>query len=83
MTQDVTIIVNGVPRRVAADLTLAVALWQLDHQAFRRDGSGAPRAPLCAMGVCHECRVVVDDRPGVRSCLMLVREGLRVDLETS
>lgn len=77
---DVTILVNGVPRRVPADVSLAVALWRLGIRAFRRDTHGAPRAPLCGMGTCHECRVEVDGRSGVRACLLPVREGLRVEV---
>jgi sarcosine oxidase subunit alpha len=79
---DVTIVVNGVPRRVPAEVSLAVALWRLGVRAFRRDGDAAPRAPLCAMGTCYECRLEVDGRTGVRACLVTVREGLRVEVPT-
>ena len=79
---DVTILVNGVPRRVPADLSLAAALWRLGIHRFRTDRDGAPRAPVCGMGTCFECRVEVDGRTGVRSCLLPVREGLRVELPT-
>lgn len=77
---DVTIIVNGVPRRVAGEVSLAAALFGLKVSAFRQDGSGAPRAPLCAIGVCFECRVSVDGQAGVRACLASVREGLIVEV---
>lgn len=77
----VTIVINGLPRRVAADVTVAVALLHLGATGFRRSVSGAPRGPLCAMGTCHECRVTVDGRPGVRTCLEPVREGMRLELE--
>jgi len=77
---DVVIRVNGVPRRVPGDISLAAALWRLDQPTFRRDASGAPRAPLCAMGICYECRVTVDGVTGVRACLVPVREGLAVEV---
>ena len=76
---DVTITVDGVPRRVAADATLAAALLGLGVTAFRRDQDGAPRAPVCGMGSCHECRVMVDGISEVRSCLVGVREGMTVE----
>ncbi len=76
---DVTITVDGVPRRVAADATLAAALLGLGVTAFRRDQGGAPRAPVCGMGSCHECRVMVDGVSEVRSCLVGVREGMTVE----
>jgi aerobic-type carbon monoxide dehydrogenase small subunit (CoxS/CutS family) len=76
---DVTILVDDVPRRVRDDVTVAVALLDLGVTAFRRSIGGAPRAPVCGMGSCHECRVTIDGRPGVRSCLEPVREGMRVE----
>ena len=45
---------------------------------FRRSCGGAPRAPLCGMGVCFECRVTVDGEAHVLACLTLAREGMRV-----
>lgn len=77
--RDLTIIVDGVPRRVPGDVTLAVALLGLKVSAFRRDGSGAPRAPLCGIGGCHECRVMVDGQAGVRACVTALHEGLTVE----
>jgi sarcosine oxidase subunit alpha len=75
----VTIIVDGVPRRVPAEATLAVALLGLEITAFRRDRGGAPRGPLCGIGTCHECRVLVDGQSGVRACVTPVHEGLLVE----
>ncbi len=74
----VTIEVDGVPRRVDGNATLAAVLLGLGIDAFRRDGQGAPRGPVCGMGTCHECRLEVDGISGLRSCLLVVREGMRV-----
>jgi aerobic-type carbon monoxide dehydrogenase small subunit (CoxS/CutS family) len=82
MTDDVTILVNGVPRRVSASATVAAALLGLGITAFRRDQHGAPRAPICGMGSCHECRVTIDGTAEVRSCLVGVRDGMRVETAT-
>jgi aerobic-type carbon monoxide dehydrogenase small subunit (CoxS/CutS family) len=82
MTDDVTILVNGVPRRVNASATVAAALLGLGITAFRRDQQGAPRAPICGMGSCHECRVTIDGTAEVRSCLVGVRDGMRVETAT-
>lgn len=79
MTNDVTILVNGVPRRVGSSATVAAALLSLGITAFRRDLGGAPRAPICGMGTCHECRVTIDGVTEVRSCLVGVRDGMRVE----
>ena len=79
MTDDVTILVNGVPRRVPADAMLATALLGLGITTFRGDSTGAGRAPICGMGTCHECRLTVDGTAEVRSCLVGVREGMHVE----
>lgn len=79
---DVTIQVDGVPRRVAADGSLAAALLTLGIAAFRRDLHGRPRAPVCGMGTCAECRVAIDGRPDQRSCQVPVREGMIVETAT-
>jgi aerobic-type carbon monoxide dehydrogenase small subunit (CoxS/CutS family) len=74
----VTIVVDGEERRVPANTTVAVALLGLGVRAFRRSVSGEPRAPLCAMGICFECRVDVDGVADRRACLIPVVEGLLV-----
>jgi sarcosine oxidase subunit alpha len=76
---DITIVVDTIPRRVPGDISVAVALLRLGVTAFRRSADGAPRAPLCAMGTCFECRVIVDGRAGRRSCLEPVRDGMTVE----
>lgn len=79
---DVTIHVDGVPCRVAGDCTVAAALLARGIEAFRRDLRGNPRAPVCGMGSCGECRVTIDGRPDQRSCLMPVRDGMTVETAT-
>jgi predicted molibdopterin-dependent oxidoreductase YjgC len=62
--------------------TLALALLQAGIDRFRETPvSGAPRAPLCLMGVCFDCLVEVDGRPNVQACMVTVRDGMRVRLQ--
>ena len=79
MTEDVSIMVDGVPHRVASDCTLAAALLNLGVVAFRRDTAGEARAPLCGMGTCFECRVTIDGVRNSRSCIEPVRDGMAVE----
>ncbi len=37
-----------------------------------------PRGPHCLMGVCFECLMEIDGEPNRQSCLIPVREGMRV-----
>jgi predicted molibdopterin-dependent oxidoreductase YjgC len=82
VTDSITVIVNGMPHRVSSDVTLAAALCNAGISAFRRDTTGHPRAPVCAMGTCQECRVTVNGLHNVRACLEPVRDGMTVDTAT-
>jgi sarcosine oxidase subunit alpha len=75
---EVTMIVNNVECVVPAGVSVAAALMQLGLTAFRRSVTGEPRAPLCGMGICQECRVEIDGVPGRRACLVGVEDGLLV-----
>lgn len=67
------------PLSVPAGITVAAALLQAGVQRFRTSViSGAPRAPYCMMGVCFECLVEIDGEQSRQSCLITVREGMRV-----
>lgn len=40
--------------------------------------SGAPRAPLCMMGVCFECLMEIDGVPNRQACQVQVAEGMQI-----
>ncbi|MDE1179672.1 2Fe-2S iron-sulfur cluster-binding protein [Paraburkholderia sp.] len=48
-------------------------------RATRTSVSGMPRAALCGMGVCQECRVTIDGRRHVLACQTLCRDGQSVE----
>jgi len=70
--------INGASMRVPQGCTVAAAVLLAGRSGFRRSVSGELRGPLCAMGICFECRVVIDGQPHVRSCQLLCREGMEV-----
>jgi predicted molibdopterin-dependent oxidoreductase YjgC len=77
----VTIDVDGQALKVRTGLSLAMALMEADIVPLRRTPiSGAPRSPLCLMGVCFECLCEVDGRQNVQSCMIEVSDGMRVRL---
>jgi D-hydroxyproline dehydrogenase subunit gamma len=76
---EITIVVNSVPRCVAADISVAAALLNIGNVTFRADLHGGARAPLCAMGTCFECRVTIDGVANVRACLHEVRDGMTIE----
>ena len=73
--------VDGVPAHAPAGCSVAGALLLAGYQVIRHaPADGAPRAPYCMMGACHECRATVDGVPDCQTCLVPLREGMRVSL---
>jgi predicted molibdopterin-dependent oxidoreductase YjgC len=73
----IEVIVDGAPVRAPAGQSLAAALVSSGRSVFRASPSGAPRGLYCGIGVCQECRVVVDGSV-VRSCVTPVVAGMVV-----
>jgi hypothetical protein len=73
----VTLTVNGQPVRVSSRATVAVAMMQAGA-ACRRSVTGEWRGPLCGMGICFECRAVINGTAHCRSCQILCASGMEV-----
>ena len=74
----VEIVADGRRARVPAGTSVAAALLNLGAGAFRTSVRGEPRAPLCGMGICFECRVNIDGRAHCRSCQIPCAHGMNV-----
>lgn len=74
----VSIRLDGTELRVTAGSSVAAALANRDWTATRIAVSGEPRAALCGMGICFECRITIDGVALRRGCLEIVREGMVV-----
>lgn len=79
----ITVILDGRPLEVPVGTSAAAALaWASPQDGMagcsRLSVSGEARAPLCGMGICHECRVLID---GCRrlACQTPCREGMRIE----
>ncbi|MBB6563071.1 succinate dehydrogenase/fumarate reductase-like Fe-S protein [Acidovorax soli] len=72
---------DGVRLQVARGTSVAAALAQVPPGRTRTSVTGQPRAPLCGMGVCHECRVRIDGRVRL-ACQTLCTEGMQVHTDT-
>ena len=78
-SETVTITFEGKPLMVPAGISVAAALLAGGVHDFRSSMVGhVPRAPYCMMGVCFECLVEVDGVPARQSCLIPVKDGMRV-----
>jgi hypothetical protein len=62
--------------------TIATALLAAGRRTARRTAQGgAPRGVFCAIGVCHDCRMIVDGEANVRTCLVPARAGMVVETQ--
>ena len=72
------ITVDGASVVVPRGITVAAALMNADL-AIRTSVRNEPRAALCGMGICQECRVSIDGRPYQRACMIAVEAGMNVE----
>lgn len=58
--KQLTLSIAGQPYRVPEGITVAAALSLSGQDHCRISVSQQPRAPFCGMGVCQECRVIIN-----------------------
>ncbi|MGO3868721.1 MAG: (2Fe-2S)-binding protein [Alcaligenes sp.] len=78
--ESAVVIINGQETPCYAGETVATVLLAAGVGAFRRTASGAPRRPVCNMGVCFDCIVTIDGMQGLRSCMTTVRSGMQIEV---
>ncbi len=65
---------------VAAGSTVMAAMLSAGVPC-RVSVSGEPRTGLCGMGICFECRAIVDGVPHQPTCQILCRDGMVVETQ--
>jgi len=78
MSKLIAITINGVRNEVVEGTTIAAALL-LAGQACRVSVTGEARTALCGMGICFECRAMVDGVPHRRTCQTVCTPGITVE----
>ena len=68
--------------RVPAGSSVAAALAQQAPGRTRLSVTGQWRAPLCGMGVCHECRVLINGRERL-ACQTTCEDGMHIATSTA
>ena len=58
--------------------TIAEALLANGLRTLRMTRKQAPRGVYCGMGICYECRMIVNGIPNVRTCMTLATPGSRI-----
>ena len=74
----ITLTINKKSISVDEGTTVAAAILANDIGVFRRSVNGSPRGPLCAMGICFECRVTINGVKHQKSCTVLVANGMEI-----
>lgn len=75
---NIRLTINGLQVKVPTGSTVAAAIAIANTRAFRHSVSGEPRAPLCGMGICFECRVTINGQQHRLSCQTICEEGMTV-----
>ena len=73
----ISLLVNGAPVSVSPGTTVAAAIL-ISGSSTRVSVTGEPRAPLCGMGICFECRATINGFAHRRSCQILCEQGMEV-----
>ena len=81
-SSNIKVYVNGVSVQIAPGSTVLAAIALAGLSFARRSVSGDERFALCGMGICFECRVMVNGQRHVRSCQTICRPGVEVLTDT-
>jgi predicted molibdopterin-dependent oxidoreductase YjgC len=74
----VALLVDGEAVVAPARQSIAAVLLATGRTAFRHSPTGDPRGIYCGIGACYECRVHVEGRGVVLSCVTPVEPGMQI-----
>jgi hypothetical protein len=74
----VSVTVEGRPIAVPVGASAAAAVLAAGFDSIRETAGGSERMPYCMMGVCFDCLAEIDDVPNRQSCMVEVRDGMRI-----
>ena len=78
MPDEVVVVVDGALVTVPAGSMVSAAILKAGVSSFRKSVTGEPRGPLCGMGICFECRVMIDLETHCRSCQTICENGMDI-----
>ncbi len=58
--------------------SIAEALLASGLRVFRRTKQDAPRGLYCGIGICYECRMIVNGIPNIRTCMTPAEPGCEI-----
>jgi predicted molibdopterin-dependent oxidoreductase YjgC len=80
MSTAVTFYFNGVVLTSPSEISIAAALGMNEEKVLRLTRFGQkPRGIFCGIGMCFDCVVTVDGIALQRACLVVIKEGMRIE----
>ncbi len=70
--------VDGKTILASSGQTIAEALLANGVRTLRMTKKQASRGVYCGMGICYECRMIVNGMPNVRTCMTPATPGCKV-----
>lgn len=79
--EKVTVFFEGEAHEVPKGISVAAAVLGHFHsnQTCVNNSTGQKRGPHCLMGVCFDCMVEIDGLPNQQGCLVMVKNGMRIE----
>ena len=75
----ITIEIDGEKIEALEDEPIAVALWNAGIRDFRYTRKRKePRGFFCGIGLCTDCKMIVNGVPNIRTCVTLVQDGMKI-----
>jgi hypothetical protein len=78
---DFEIEINGHKIKANKDQTIAAALMESGIRTFRKTKNNKARGPFCGIGICCECRMIVNDVPNTITCITPAHPGCTVKIQ--
>ncbi len=80
--REITIYLGEKPIQAFEGDTIAAALWAAGERVSRYSPKKhQARGLFCAIGYCSDCLMVVDGVPNTRTCVKLVEDGMKVEIQ--
>jgi hypothetical protein len=80
MPESISLLVNGQSVFVPTGAMVSAALLNADV-ACRLSVGGQLRTAVCGMGICFECRAIVDGVAHQRTCQLVAQPGMVVETQ--
>ena len=78
MSESISLLIDHKTVVVNAGTTVAAAMAMAGGDIARTSVSGMPRAPVCGMGICQECRVTINGQAHQLACQTLCLPAMQV-----